>query len=96
VPLPRDRFSRYAENGITFVFKHDPDAPELLHIYARHMTDPDDALDVFFDPSASQTWNAERERFERFDGKHGLYWFWIEKPTVVMVVTCFPMEKHHG
>lgn len=37
----------------TFVFKYDVDAPHLLHIFARHLTEPDDALDVWFDPTTS-------------------------------------------
>lgn len=93
--MAKDRFTRFIENGITFVFKYDQDAPELLHIYARHLTEPDDALDVFFDNSATQTFNVERDRFERQNRSHGLFWFWISEPTVVMVITCFRLERDH-
>jgi hypothetical protein len=76
------------EQGIRFVFKYDDDAPELLHIFARHLTTIDDALDVFFE-GEEEVWNDERHRFETFSSTHGLFWFWIEENRVVMVVTCF-------
>jgi hypothetical protein len=38
--------------GHTFVFKYDQDAPELLHIYARHRMEPRDAISIFFDSDA--------------------------------------------
>ena len=51
-------------SGIRFYFKYDPDAPELLHIYARHLTDENDALATYFDPHGQTRWNAGRQRFE--------------------------------
>ena len=78
------------------MFKYDDDAPDLLHIYARHVTEPDDALDVFFYRSATQIHNAERARFERSNETHGLYWFWREEPSVVMVISCFTMVELNG
>jgi hypothetical protein len=84
------RYKRVEENGIQFVFKYDDEAPELLHIYVRHLTSVDDALDVFFSPSP-RNWNAERSRFETETETHGLYWFWIDKDKVVMVVSCFKL-----
>jgi hypothetical protein len=94
--VARDRFIKVQEQGVSFVFKCDPDAPELLHIYARHLTTIDDALDVFFDLSATQAFNDERERFERRNRTHELYWFWLNEPKVVMVVTCFRLEGKNG
>jgi hypothetical protein len=81
-------YKQVEEQGIRFVFKYDDDAPELLHIFARHLTTIDDALDVFFD-GEEEVWNEERNRFETFSATHGLFWFWIEENRVVMVVTCF-------
>jgi hypothetical protein len=82
------RFQHVRENGITFVFKMDEVDPTLLHIYARHTTSIDDALDMFFD--TRPTWNLQFERYESFSETHGLYWFWLdEKAKVVMVVSCF-------
>ena len=87
------KYKRVRENHITFVFKADDDDPEILHIYARHLTSIDDSLDVFFDPAASQTWNEAHRRFERANRSHTLFWFWLDEPgRVVMVVTCFTNE----
>jgi hypothetical protein len=72
----------------------DDDEPSLLHIFARHMTTIDDALDVWFDEEASQNWNVTHERFERFNDTHGLFWFWLnQQDRVVMVITCFTLEE---
>jgi hypothetical protein len=82
------RFEHVIENGIKFVFKMDDVDPNLLHIYARHLTTIDDALDLFFD--TKPTWNQEFERCENYSETHGLYWFWIdESKKIVMVVSCF-------
>jgi hypothetical protein len=87
------RYRQFREQGVVFVFKTDADDPELLHIYARHLTTVDDALDVFFDPGARETWNPQHQRFERYNGTHGLFWFWRdEAKKVVMVITCFTLE----
>ncbi len=48
IPVP---YQRVRERGIIFYFKCDDQHPELLHIYVRHSTYVDDALDVFFDPN---------------------------------------------
>jgi hypothetical protein len=87
------RYRRVRENGVVFVFKNDDADPEILHIYARHLTSVDDALDVFFDPEARQAVNREHDRFERYNSTHGLFWFWLDEPgRVVMVITCFTLE----
>ncbi len=88
------RYKQVRERGIVFVFKYDDDDPRLLHIYARHLTEIDDALDVFFDPSARQEYNAEHRRFERFTKTHGLFWFWLRENELVMVITCFKEDTH--
>jgi hypothetical protein len=83
------KYEHVAENGITFVFKMDEVDPDLLHIYARHLTSIDDALDVFFS-SAPAAWNEQFRRYESFNDTHGLYWLWINEPNkIVMVVSCF-------
>lgn len=82
------QYKQVEESGIRFVFKYDDDAPDLLHIYARHLTTIDDALDTFFDGSG-EVWNEERRRFETYSETHGLFWFWLEEEHVVMVISCF-------
>lgn len=85
---PRRAYKRVEENGIEFLFKYDDDAPELLHIYARHVTEVDDALDTFFG-AETKMWNAEFKRFESYTATHGLFWFWLDENKVVMVISCF-------
>lgn len=83
------KFEHVREAGVRFVFKRDDVDPDLLHIFARHLTTIDDALDVFFS-STERRWNEEFERYESYNETHGLYWFWLdEAKKVVMVVSCF-------
>lgn len=44
------RYRRVKEGGITFLFKYDEVDPTLLHIFARHLMEVDDALDLFLIP----------------------------------------------
>lgn len=81
------RFKHFRNQGIKFVFKYDAVAPELLHVYARHLTTPQDAVATFF--SAQAVWNEENKRFETYSTTHGLYWFWLKENADVMVVSCF-------
>lgn len=45
------------DSGIDFTFTADPADPALLHIYPRHLTTPEDAIEAFFDPDAQTVWN---------------------------------------
>jgi hypothetical protein len=60
-----------------------------LHIFARHLMEPDDAIELFYDIQAKTEWNAEHGRFETYTKNRGLFWFWIQKNKVVMVISCF-------
>ncbi len=85
------KYRRVKEGGITFLFKYDEVDQTLLHIFARHLMEVDDALDLFFDTDAS--WNEQFERYENYSETHGLFWFWRdEKAKVVMIITCFRIE----
>jgi len=77
--------------GIAFVFKTDPAAPDMLHIYARHLTTAEDAMTTFRE-GEPPVWDATHRRFETYTATHGLYWFWLEPGSVVMVVSCFREE----
>ena len=88
-----DRRSRYeshtdSDTGIRFVFAFDADAPDLLHIWVRHLTVPEDAMDAFFDSDARTRWDPVHRRFETSTPTHLLTWFWIEVDQTVMVITC--------
>lgn len=76
-----------SDSGIRFVFKKEAGHPEMLHIYARHLTGPEEAIETFFE--GQTTWNERRERFETISDTHTLFWYWLEENRVVMVVTCF-------
>jgi hypothetical protein len=78
------------ETGIRFVFKTEPGHPDMLHIYARHLTEPVDAIEAFFD--GQRVWNQQRNRFETTTDTHTLYWYWLKEEAVVMVVSCFRSE----
>jgi len=43
--------------GIAFVFKTDPAAPDMLHIYAEHLTTAEDAMTTFRE-GESPVWDA--------------------------------------
>jgi hypothetical protein len=85
------RYQAVEEEGIHFLFAFDPDAPDLLHIFARHTRTIDDALDTFFDPVARTAWNEQRRRFETYSDSHGLFCFWAggQEGQTVFVITCF-------
>jgi hypothetical protein len=81
------KYKQVREQGIRFLFKYDDAAPDLLHIFARHLMEIDDALDLFFDTKPE--WNEAYERFENYSETAGLYWFWLEEGNAVMVISCF-------
>lgn len=81
-------YKRLRVNGIVFVFKYDDVSPDLLHIYARHLKEPDDAIFIFF--NGSTLWNPIQNRYETRTEGEGLFWFWLDEPgKVVMIVSCF-------
>ncbi|MBI4495117.1 MAG: hypothetical protein HY690_20270 [Chloroflexi bacterium] len=86
----RYEFHTDPESGIRFVFKRDLADPELLHIYARHLTTQEEAIATFF--AAEPTWNEERRRFETRSDTHVLFWIWLERGIVVMIISCFRRE----
>ena len=87
------RWETYAddESGLLFLFKTDTDDPAMLHIYARHLTRPEDAIETFF--AAAPEWNERYQRHETYSATHGLYWTWARPNRVVRVITCFRLEE---
>jgi hypothetical protein len=81
------------ESGIDFSFTTDPADPDVLHIFARHLTTPQDAIETFFDPDAVTEWNERRRRFETRSETHVLYWDWRRKDREVRVISCFRREE---
>ncbi len=79
------------EKKISFFFKYDKSDPTQIHIYVRHLTSIDDALDAFFD--GIKVWNEENKRYESTNDSHCLYWFWLdEKKKKVMIISCFKLN----
>ena len=72
----------------TFLFKYEEDTSNLLHIYVRHLTQPEDAIKAFF--LGTTTWNDHYQRYETVSETHTVYWFWLnEQAKKVLVITCF-------
>jgi len=89
------RYERIREDGYVFWFAYDRKQPNMLHIYAAHGATVDDALGVWFDPDASQTWNEQQKRFETRGESHVVYWTWLygnDGGQHVLIMTCFPTE----
>jgi len=85
-------YKRLRAKGITFVFKYEDDFPELLHIYVRHLKEPDDAIHIFL--NGVTTWNDIQQLWETILDSEGLWWFWIdESKSVVMIVSCFDQYR---
>lgn len=67
------------EENIKFFFKYDNYSKEkLLHIWVRHLTTIDNALDVFFENNSTK-WNDINERFESYNDYTGSGWKRIKK-----------------
>lgn len=77
---------RHRQSGIVFRFAYDEADPSLLHIYARHLTTPDDAVRTFF--LGKTTWDENLRRFETRTDTHLLTWFWVRPRRIVQVLSC--------
>jgi hypothetical protein len=89
--MPQRRYLRVPddESGLVFVFAYDATDPEILHIFARHTTSPEEAIDAFFEGPDDTSWNDTHARYETYTATHGLFWHWIRQGEVVMIITCF-------
>jgi hypothetical protein len=86
----RKRYERILEQEVSFLFAYERDAPDLLHIFARHTTTPEDVFEVWFDAANKDIRNEERRRFETSNDTHTVYWKFSDlEPEVVFVITCF-------
>jgi hypothetical protein len=88
------RYRRVRREEITFLFAYDQTDPSLLHIFARHLTTIEDALQVWFDDRAEDVWNEAKQRFETRGETHVLYWTWLDesRPDTVLIISCFSRE----
>lgn len=91
--MAKRQYEVVEEDGVIFFFAYDRDDPTQLHIYVRHLTDIDDALNVYFE-AEEHRYNPQNKRFESFNESHGLYWFWLnEEERKIMVITCFELKE---
>ncbi|MBK7841670.1 MAG: hypothetical protein IPJ49_29100 [Candidatus Obscuribacter sp.] len=75
--------------GFEFFFKYETDPPGMLHIYARGMFKPEDAIEVWFE-GTEELENVENNRFETYTDKRGIYWYWLDtQQTKIMIISCF-------
>lgn len=85
---PSRKWARRRSQGHLFLFKYEEEAPDLLHIYVRHLTTPEDAIRTFF--AGQTTWNERHQRFETESETHIVYWFWLDESNKkVLVISCF-------
>jgi hypothetical protein len=75
--------------GIDFYFKYEADHPDIIHIYARGLFSPADAIEVWFE-GCEEIENAEYNRTETYTATHDIYWYWLDqKQTKVFIISCF-------
>ncbi len=81
-------YKRLKSRDTYFFFKYEDDYPDLLHIWARHLKETDDAIYIYFEGKSQ--WNQIHQRFEtRLDGEC-IYWFWKnQSKKEVIVISCF-------
>ncbi len=91
--MAKGRYETYFDrrSGLRFDFKYEPTQLSSLHIFVRHGTNPQDAIDTFFEGKTS--WNERHSRFETFSDTHGLYWAWKVQDSVVLVISCFRKDQ---
>jgi hypothetical protein len=83
------KYQILSNGSYVFVFKYDKQSPELLHIYARHGTDPDVAIKTWFEGDRT-VWNVEFNRYQTSSEFYTVHWFWLEGDKAVMIISCFP------
>lgn len=77
--------------GVTFYFAYDPLDPSMLHIFARHLKTPQDAIRAWLGGQAA--WNEAHARFHSHYQGIEVTWFWInERRRMVQVISCYDAE----
>lgn len=60
--MKKNQYEVVKVKGYTFFFKYEPPENELLHIWVRHLTKPENAIRTFF--TSNPVWNDEHKRYE--------------------------------
>jgi len=76
------------ESGLRIAFRTDRDAPELLHIWARHTTTVEDAITCVLE--GTTTFNFNRRRFDSVNQTHLVTW--LIGTRQIIVLTCIRRE----
>lgn len=88
--MSRNKYLVRRIQGHAFFFKFDDEAPDLLHVYVRHLTEPNHAITTFF--KGNSVWNKKYERFETATEEFMVYWLWLdEKAKKVLIISCFTL-----
>lgn len=85
-------YRRVPARGIVFVFKYEDEPPDMLHIFARHRKQPQDAIAVWLG-ATDHRWDDRYSRFEASHGGQGILWYWIVQDRVVMIVSCYDSRE---
>ena len=78
---------KHRKTGILFFFAYDEVDSTGLHIFARHLMEPRDAMRIFFEGTTA--WENRFSRFVTTTATDGLMWFWLEENEKVMVISCY-------
>lgn len=86
---PDTYYEAYKNNRHTFIFKSGPSDGGELHIFARHLKYPKNAMTVYFDPKTTKVFN---EKFKRWEMNNGIYEILVKpspKPLDVFIISCY-------
>ncbi len=87
--MSNNRYKVVSCDGYKFFFKFESDPPDILHIYARGLFEPKDAIRVW-NEGTEETENLVFSRFETYTETHGIYWLWLDtEKTKVLIISCF-------
>ncbi|MBX9693754.1 MAG: hypothetical protein K2Z81_15300 [Cyanobacteria bacterium] len=85
-------YQAFKRKGITFLFAWDDVDPSILHIYARHMTTPLEALEVFFN-ATEKRYNKTQRRNEFKLREYELHWFWYNQEEKIVIIIMCAIER---
>ena len=87
--MPKQR--KVTVGGISFYFAYDSTDPNLLHIFARHLKTPDEAIRAWF--RGQPEWNEIHSRFHSRAQGTEVTWFWIDEARrMVQIISCYEAE----
>jgi hypothetical protein len=87
-PEKKPKYEVIIQGGFKFFFKYEEDYPDVLHIWARHLKEPKDAIRIWF--MRGETYNRVDDRFEIHTDTEGIFWKWLDpEKTKILIISCF-------